>query len=92
MVFPEGTWGEADGQMREFKVGAFALAHRSGVRVVPLTIIGSNRVNVPRTPYIHLGAVRVIVHEPLPAAAAQALDAATWLRELRETIGRPLRS
>lgn len=43
LVFAEGT-RSPDGQVQEFKRGAFRLASSVGYPIVPITIIGSNRI------------------------------------------------
>lgn len=88
LVFPEGTWGDHEGRMRPFKAGIHSLAVKSGARVVPLTIVGSHRVNPSWTRKVQRGPMRVIVHAPL--AVDPEVDAATWLAELRAIIGGPL--
>ncbi len=43
LIFPEGTRSE-DGKLLEFKKGGFLLAKRSKTKILPVTIIGSNKV------------------------------------------------
>jgi len=42
LMFPEGTRSR-DGQIHDFKFGAFKLAHEEGVAVLPIVIDGTER-------------------------------------------------
>jgi 1-acyl-sn-glycerol-3-phosphate acyltransferase len=90
VIFPEGTWGDAEARMLPFHPGAFAIASRAGVRVVPLTILGSHRVNPPHTRTVHRGKMHVVVHEPLGRIDPAHDDFDSWLARLRSIIGGPL--
>ncbi len=90
VIFPEGTWGDAEGRMRPWKAGVLALIRKSGATVVPLTIQGSHVVNPPFTSRIEPGRVTVHVHEPVPAASWARLGDDEALAELRSVIGREL--
>ncbi len=43
LIFPEGTRSR-DGKIHEFKAGSFKLAIKSGVPIVPLTIMGTSDI------------------------------------------------
>ncbi len=92
VVFPEGTWGDAEGRMLPFRHGVTTLAARTGAKVVPLTILGSHRANPPRTWRVHRGPLHVVVHPPVdpPSAAAEEAELEAWLERLRGVIGGPL--
>ena len=68
VVFPEGTRSR-DGQLREFKKGAFVLAIRAGLPVVPVVCRGTRRL-MPRGSRLTVvpGPVEIIVEEPIPTA------------------------
>jgi 1-acyl-sn-glycerol-3-phosphate acyltransferase len=51
LLFPEGT-RSVDGQIKEFKIGAFKLAQMKGVPVVPIVICGTNEVIEKGSPII----------------------------------------
>lgn len=59
LIFPEGTRSE-DGAIGEFKRGAFMLASRSGKPILPVVIIGSNKVLPKGLKAINSGEVKVI--------------------------------
>lgn len=78
-MFPEGTRSE-DGVMRPFKSGAFGLALRMGVPIVPIAIQGSERALPKKGFTIRRAAITVDVLEPvwvegLEGATAESLTA-----------------
>ena len=67
-VFPEGRRTE-DGQLQAFEPGAFKIALRAGVPIVPVTIRGTFAM-LPRTSLApRPGRVDVIISEPIDTAA-----------------------
>jgi len=64
MVFPEGTRSR-DGELGEFKTGAFVAAINSGVPVVPIHIQGAAAILPAKTLEVHPGRVRVAVGQPI---------------------------
>jgi 1-acyl-sn-glycerol-3-phosphate acyltransferase len=63
-VFPEGTRSR-DGRLLPFKKGPFYLAMDSGVPVVPVTILGSERLMAKGSAIIRGGTVRMLFHDPI---------------------------
>ena len=68
--FPEGTRSK-DGRIAEFKKGPFTMAARAGVRIVPITIIGTHLFQPPGAfvPFAIPRGVRIVCHPPLDAPA-----------------------
>lgn len=65
IAFPEGTRSRT-GQLGKFHSGAFALALRAGVSLVPIALEGSYRVILPKTLQVNPGTViRIRVGRPL---------------------------
>jgi 1-acyl-sn-glycerol-3-phosphate acyltransferase len=64
LLFPEGT-RTRDGRMQPFKRGAFALAVRSRVPIVPLTVNGSFSILPRKGLRIKPGNIEVIAHPPV---------------------------
>jgi 1-acyl-sn-glycerol-3-phosphate acyltransferase len=89
VLFPEGT-RTRDGRLRPFKKGAFHLALRAGVPVVPVAISGSFELLPPRTLRVHPGPVHVRFEPPLDVAPFQPTDHAGLLEAVRATIARRL--
>ncbi|MFL6216788.1 MAG: lysophospholipid acyltransferase family protein [Blastocatellia bacterium] len=63
-VFPEGT-RTPDGYLQEFKPGAFKIALRAGVPIVPVTIRGTFELLPKTTLAPRPGRVDVIIGEPI---------------------------
>ena len=68
-IFPEGTRSRG-GPVKEFKAGAFRIASRAGVPVVPVTIDGSHRLMEANKMRIHAAEVKVTIH---PAVATDGM-------------------
>jgi 1-acyl-sn-glycerol-3-phosphate acyltransferase len=64
MTFPEGTRSR-DGEIKTFKQGAFHLAIKSGVPIVPVSIIGSGRIMPKRSLRIKPGQIKMVIGEPI---------------------------
>lgn len=62
--FPEGT-RSPDGILRDFKSGAFRLAAATGVPLIPITFVGTNKL-LPKGSYVpDVANVEMIVHQPI---------------------------
>ena len=92
MIFPEGTRSPG-GKLGEFKAGAFELALRSGVPLLPIVIQGTAAA-LPKKGFILRGkqAIRIRILEPVspPWSAgtdAKALRTMTHARITGEMIG-----
>ena len=80
LLFPEGT-RTLDGQLQPFKRGAFNLAVRVGIPVVPVTIKGSYSI-LPRHSWrIRPGIIEVILDDPIYPPAANGKGAELQLRD-----------
>nr|QVG79487.1 lysophosphatidic acid acyltransferase [Eranthis hyemalis] len=63
--FPEGTRSK-DGKLGAFKKGAFSLAAKTGVPVVPITLMGTGQIMPSGMETIlHSGSVKVVIHKPI---------------------------
>ena len=69
MIFPEGT-RSPDGHLKAFKHGAFTLAQRAGMPILPIVVEGTANA-LPKHGFVLRGrhAIRVRVLDPVPAAA-----------------------
>lgn len=65
IAFPEGTRSR-DGRLGELKKGAFIMAIKSQVPIMPVTILGSASIQPPGRYAIRAGHIRVIFHDPIP--------------------------
>ncbi len=89
-IFPEGTWGDREGRMLPFQKGIIRIAREANVPVVPITIVGSNKVNPPRTKEIHPGTIRMIIHPPMAPETWRDVSDDEWLGRLRDCIAEKL--
>jgi 1-acyl-sn-glycerol-3-phosphate acyltransferase len=64
MSFPEGTRSR-DGSIRPFKKGMFHLAIKSGVPIVPISIVGAKDIMPKRSLYIKPGKVTLVFDKPI---------------------------
>lgn len=90
MMFPEGT-RSIDGKLKAFKHGAFTLAQRVGVPILPIVIDGTSEA-LPKRGFVLRGhhAIRVRVLDEIPYAgfAHQAVE--TIMEEVRSRIAAEL--
>jgi 1-acyl-sn-glycerol-3-phosphate acyltransferase len=70
VIFPEGGTSQ-DGTILPFKGGGFMLASQSMVDAVPVTIVGSRQVLMPKTYHVRSGVVEVSIGKPI-ASEGQA--------------------
>ncbi|GLU01345.1 hypothetical protein SLE2022_186570 [Rubroshorea leprosula] len=71
--FPEGTRSK-DGKLGVFKKGAFSVAAKTGVPVVPMTLIGTGKIMpAGMEGILNLGSVRVVIHKPISGSDPQTL-------------------
>ncbi|KAJ4867847.1 hypothetical protein Rs2_50606 [Raphanus sativus] len=71
--FPEGTRSK-DGRLGAFKKGAFTVAAKTGVPVVPITLMGTGKIMPTGSEGIlNHGNVRVIIHKPIYGSKADVL-------------------
>jgi len=77
VTFPEGTRSK-DGRLSDFKKGPFTMASRAGVRIVPITIVGTHLFQPPGAfvPFAVPRGVRIVCHPPLDAPKEKKEDEA----------------
>ena len=85
VTFPEGTRSK-DGRLCDFKKGPFTMAARAGVRIVPISIIGTHLFQPPGAflPFAIPRGVRIVCHPPIDAPAEKKEDLA--LQATKEAI------
>ena len=67
LIFPEGTRSQ-DGEIGEFKRGAFILAAKANKKIVPVTIIGTNNILAKGSIKANSGKVKLIISKPIEIA------------------------
>ena len=81
LFFPEGTRSK-DGKMHAFKKGAFSVAAKAKVPVVPITLKGAGSLMPNTREYLlYPGKVEVIIHPAIPPSNAD-----TMMREAFEAV------
>jgi 1-acyl-sn-glycerol-3-phosphate acyltransferase len=84
-VFPEGT-RTPDGRLQEFKPGAFKIAVRAGVPIVPVTIRGTFALLPKTTLAPRPGRVDVFIGEPIETAGYTERQLSVLIACTREAI------
>lgn len=64
LIYPEGT-RSPDGQLRAFKKGPFVMAIRAGVPMVPISVVGAEKIIRKGELAARPGVVRVRFHPPI---------------------------
>lgn len=79
-IFPEGT-RSPDGKTGDFKKGIFVLADEAKEKVVPVSIIGTNKILPKKSLKFRSGKVKVIIDKPIEFKQDK-----NFLNEIRERI------
>src|SRR5688500_8827529 len=66
VIFPEGTRSR-DGRLLPFKKGGFLMAAKTGVRIVPVTIVGSSALLPSGDWQLRPGSIDVFIDRPIAA-------------------------
>lgn len=80
IIFPEGT-RSIDGNLGNFKRGAFMLASEAKEKITPVTIVSSDKILAKKSFKIKCGTVKVIIEKPL-----EYKEDKNFLNEIREII------
>lgn len=80
LLYAEGT-RTLDGKLQPFKRGAFNIAVRAGVPVVPLTVNGSFRIMPKGSIIIHPGTVEIVLEKPIFVNSLSGREAERQLME-----------
>ena len=84
-VFPEGT-RSSDGKLQEFKSGAFKIALRAGVPIVPVAIRGTSKLLPKGSLAPRPGRVEVIIGKPIDTSAFNEKKLEDLMRQTRSAI------
>lgn len=78
LFFPEGTRSK-DGRMHAFKKGAFSVAAKAKVPVVPITLVGTGNLMPNAQEYLLFpGKVRVVIHPSVAPKDADSMAAEAY--------------
>ena len=86
MMFPEGTRSE-DGRLKPFKHGAFTLAQRMRVPILPIVVEGTSRA-LPKRGFVLQGrhAIRIRVLDAIPYARVATLSVEALTEHVRNVF------
>ena len=85
VVFPEGGRSPS-GQVQPFMVGAFYIAIKAGVEVVPMAIVGSYEVLPMNSFHIRPGPMELAVGEPISTAGYSLRDMDVLAARVRQAV------
>jgi 1-acyl-sn-glycerol-3-phosphate acyltransferase len=89
VTFPEGTRSR-DGRLGVFKKGAFIMAIKAQIPIVPITIVGSSEIQARGKYTMKSGMIRVVFHDPIPTAGMNLEDRHRLIDRTRQAIASAL--
>ena len=85
LVFPEGT-RSPDGRLQPFKKGAFAMAIKAAVPIIPITVSGGSKI-MPKDKFaVHPGLLRITFHDPVSTEGLTLDDRNKVMECVRQAI------
>ena len=84
-IFPEGTRSK-DGEIHRFKAGAFELARKAGVEILPVVLDGTTTLVKRNRLFNWRNTIRVKVLAPVPAGQVAATDTKELMAGVRERM------
>jgi 1-acyl-sn-glycerol-3-phosphate acyltransferase len=85
IAFPEGTRSR-DGRLKEFKKGAFIMALKASVPIVPITILNTASIQPPGSYKIRPATVELFFHDPIPTEGRSFEDRSLLAHQTRTAI------
>lgn len=89
--FPEGTRSK-NGELINFKKGAFRMAKDLDLPILPVTINGANKVMAPNTLCIFPAKITLTIHKPIPVEQVSNEDVTNLSRIAKNIIASGLES
>jgi len=89
MFFPEGTRSE-DGQLKEFKKGAFRFALDMGLPILPVTIVNTKNILPAKSLNLFPGKTKLVVHNPIDIAGQSEENMGIIMDMAKKSIQRGL--
>jgi 1-acyl-sn-glycerol-3-phosphate acyltransferase len=86
IIYAEGT-RPRNGVMKPFKKGAFTMAIRAGLPVLPVSIHGSYEAWPPGKPIVRGGLIRVMIDKPVETDGMTSAETGDLRDQVREIIG-----
>jgi len=85
LVYAEGT-RSPDGKIKTFKKGAFILGIKSGIPIVPVTIVGSREIVPKKSLKINRGTITIYIDNPVETKNLTLNDKSELLERVYNTI------
>ena len=85
MVFPEGG-RTPDGEIKKFQSGAFFMAIKAGVPVVPMAIVGAFEMLKMNTYVIHRGRLQLVIGKPISTEGYSSRDMEKLAEKVKAAI------
>ncbi len=85
IMFPEGT-RSPDGEIHAFKKGAFVLASKSGVPVVPISISGTRNILKKHSLSLTPGKVKIVISDPIDSSNYKLEERGKFASDVRKEI------
>ncbi len=85
VIFPEGT-RSIDGTLGDFKRGAFSLALKAGLDIVPVAISGAYKIVKKGRRFINKGRFYLTVLDPIPIKGTSKKDLKDLVDKVKEEI------
>lgn len=81
IIFPEGT-RTRDGRVHEFKAGAFKIATKAKVEVLPVAIVGAYEMFPKNSLALKSGDIKLVIHPPISTEGMTTQELANITRDL----------
>lgn len=85
IIYPEGTRSR-DGEVQDFRKGAFRLALATGLPILPVSVAGTDRIQPADTLKLYPGRIGVKLHEPIEVKGLGEDDIPAIMDRTRERI------
>jgi 1-acyl-sn-glycerol-3-phosphate acyltransferase len=89
VFFPEGTRTN-DGKVKRFYKGAFNMAGELQIPILPITIVGTNRILPARSVLICPGKVKMVIHPPISVEEYDKTNVRELMKRSKEIIASAL--
>jgi 1-acyl-sn-glycerol-3-phosphate acyltransferase len=90
LIYPEGT-RTSDGNLQNFKKGAFMMAVQTGISILPVTCNGAFKIMPKKTIAFRPGHITVTVGDPISSEGLAEADVPQLMDRTRAAIGKHLK-
>jgi 1-acyl-sn-glycerol-3-phosphate acyltransferase len=89
LFFAEGS-RSIDGKLRPFKKGAFRIAAAQQLPILPVTILGTGKIQPSKSILFFPGRVRMVIHPPIEMTGEETQDVRDLMQKTRTAIASAL--